>query len=922
MTRPEPKLSDLLDADALAAELAALHADHGDGGAFRAHLLAVLKEVVRDGRSRIERMLTEDGKGLLCARRLASHQDQLIRALFSVATRTLWRATNPSSAERMSVIAVGGYGRGTLAPGSDIDLLFLLPYKQTAWGESIVEFILYTLWDLGFKVGHATRTTDECLRLAQTDITIRTAILDARPICGDTDLFDEFTTRFDRTFGPDTASDFIAAKLEERDQRHQRSGQSRYLVEPNVKDGKGGQRDLNTLFWLARYVYRVETFDALAAEGVFTRAEVTLYRKCDDFLWAVRCHLHFLTGKAEERLSFDLQVEMAERLGYQSHPGLSAVERFMKHYFLVAKDVGDLTRILCAALEVDHLKQTPVLSRFMQRFRRRKPGRLDDSDDFEIEHERIGIADDRVFDRDPVNLLRLFQLADKYNLQPHPDALRVVRRSLALIDRSVREDADANAIFLALLTSGKDPERVLRLMNEAGVLGRFVPDFGRVVSMMQFNMYHHFTVDEHLIRAVGILADLERGALAQEHPLASELIGRIDNRRVLYVAMFLHDIAKGRPEDHSIAGAKVALKLCPRFGLSEAETAAVAWLIREHLTMSMTAQSRDLQDPRTIADFAELVQSPERLRLLLVLTEADIRAVGPGVFNAWKRQLLATLYHETLPVLTGQSETGSSTGRAETARQRLAEALADWPDDERQAVLGVHQPSYWLNTDLDRQLLHADLLRESHRSGSALVVKADPAAARGATLISVLAPDHPRLLSQIAGACAAVGGNIVDAQIFTTTDGRAIDTITLQRAFDNDEDELRRGDRIREVLDRTFAGQMSLDKAIASKARGRKRARAFDLTPDVVLSNTWSDSHTVIEASGLDRPGLLRDLTTVLAELGLDIASARVATFGERAVDVFYVSDLVGQQITNARRQARIKRKLTEALVNGVRKAA
>ena len=410
-----------------------------------------------------------------------------------------------------------------------------MPYKQTAWGESIAEAILYCLWDTGLKVGHATRSVDECIRQAKADMTIRTAILEARFLLGDKKLFDELQTRFDKEVVRNTAPQFVAAKLAEREDRVRRSGQSRYLVEPNVKDGKGGLRDLHTLFWIAKYVYRVREPDELIKRGVFDKPEYQRFRACEDFLWAVRCHMHFVTGRAEERLSFDIQREIAVRLGYTEHPGQQDVERFMKHYFLIAKDVGDLTAILCAELEDSHAKSVPVLSRVMAKFRPVKRRKLAESDDFIVDKNRINVAAANIFKRDPVNLIRIFHLAQKHNLAFHPDAMRAITRSLKLIDGKLRDDEEANALFLEILTSKNDPETVLRRMNEAGVLGRFVPAFGKIVAMMQFNMYHHYTVDEHLLRCIGVLAEIERGG--GDTPLASELIHKLlpGNRTVLYV---------------------------------------------------------------------------------------------------------------------------------------------------------------------------------------------------------------------------------------------------------------------------------------------------------------------------------------------------------------------------------------------------
>ncbi len=908
--------AEIFDAVAIAAELEQLAAVHAGGEhELRLAVSRRLRAALAHGRAAAERLLIADRHGRRCAERLSLMQDEIVRVVYEFATKHLYPAQNPSEAERMAIVATGGYGRGVLAAGSDIDLLFLLPYKQTAWGESVAETILYCLWDMGLKVGHATRTVNECIRQARADMTIRTSLLEARYLLGDHKLFDELVARFDKDVVQGTAAEFVAAKLAEREERHRRAGQSRYLVEPNVKDGKGGLRDLHTLYWIAKYVYRVREREELIALGVYDPREYRRFRRCGDFLWAVRCHMHFLTGRAEERLSFDIQREIAVRLGYTEHPGLRDVERFMKHYFLIAKDVGDLTAILCAKLEDSHAKAMPVLSRMMARFRPRARHTLSDSEDFVVDHNRINVADENVFKRDPVNLIRIFHLAQKYNLAFHPDAMHVATRSLKLIDQTLRDNEEANRLFLEILTSKNDGETVLRRMNEAGVLGQFVPAFGRIVAMMQFNMYHHYTVDEHLLRCIGVLSDIE-AARTEDTKLANELMRSIQprHRELLYVTLFLHDIAKGRIEDHSIAGARVARNLCPRLGFSPAETETVAWLIEVHLLMSTVAQSRDLSDRVTIENFSAAVQSVERLKLLTILTAADIKAVGPGVWNGWKAQLIRTLYYETEPVLTGGFSEVNRAQRVAVAQAEFRAELTDWTAAEVDAYIALHYPAYWLKVDLPQKIAHARFLRSAAQAGKSLATSVAFPAARGVTELTVLAPDHPWLLSIIAGACAVAGANIVDAQIFTTTDGRAFDTISVSREFELDDDEARRAARITDSIEKALRGDLKLPEVVAQRAIAKGRLKAFAVPPEVTVNNGWSNRYTMVEVIGLDRPGLLFEVTATLSKLNLNIASAHVATFGERVVDVFYVTDLFGAKITAATRQATIKRALIALL--------
>ena len=623
----------------------------------------------------------------------------------------------------------------------------------------------------------------------------------------------------------------------------------------------------------------------------------------------MRCRLHFLTGRPEERLSFDVQRPIARELGYSNRAGLIDVERFMKHYFLVAKDVGDLTAIVCAALEERHAKRAPVFDRVIGRLRRR-PRAIADARDFRIDNNRVNVIRPDAFERDPVNLIRLFWVADRSNLSIHPNATRLVTQSLKRIDAALREDPEANRLFLEILTSPHAPETALRRMNEAGVLGRFIPDFGRVVGMMQFSMYHHYTVDEHLLRAVGALSAIEAGRLTDEHPLASKIFPQIEHRTELYLAAFLHDIAKGRVADHSAAGADVARKLGPRLGLSPANTERVAWLIEQHLVMSNMAQGRDLFDPKTAEALAAIVQTQERLKMLLALTIADIRAVGPGVWNGWKGQLLRTLYWETEVVLGGGHSAIDRQGRVRAAQEALRRALPGWSDPEFDAYAQRHYPAYWLKVDLPRQVAHAKLLHATAAETRSLATEVATDAFHGVTAVTVVAPDHPRLLTGIAGACAAAGGNIVDAQIFTTTDGLALDTIFVSRTFERDEDELRRGRRIASNIEKTLRGEVKLSEMTPPKQARDARRGAFKIEPEVMIDNNLSRRYTVVEVTGLDRPGLLRDLTGSLSSLNLNIGSAHIVTFGEKAVDSFYVSDLTGQKIKSPARQSAIKRRL------------
>lgn len=905
----------ILDGVQLRHDLTALARDHrGNDVAMRAAALALLKANLVRSRDFIQTRFEAGAfKGDKCAALLSQLTDEMLAALADFTVVHVLRLANPTAEEKVAVIAVGGYGRGKLAPYSDVDLLFVLPYKRNPAAEQFVEFILYMLWDLGLKVGHATRSIADCVAQALDDMTVRTAMLESRLIWGEQDLFEDFRRAFEQKVMRGTSRAFVAAKLAERDGRHETAGRSRYLVEPNLKEGKGGLRDLNTLFWIGKYCYAVSRLGELVQAGVLNEEELRLFRQCERFLWTVRCHLHFMTARAEERLSFDVQSELARRMGVRAQAGLTPVEKLMRQYFLVAKNIGDLTAIFCAALEEEQTKKGRLV-RLPAIFRRQKQVH-----GFVIEYGRLNMARGDVFKKDPVNMIRVFALADRFSLDIHPDTMRVMTRNLKLVDRELQKSQEANSLFLDILTSRKMPERTLRRMNEAGVLGRFIPDFGRIVAMMQFNMYHHYTADEHLLRAIGILSEIERGLQEKALPLATQLLAGRVNRNIIYLAVLLHDIAKGRPEDHSLAGAKIARRLGPRLGFSAEETALTAWLVEHHLEMSDIAQRRDLSDPKTIEDFVSFVQTSDRLHHLYVLTVVDIQAVGPGVWNGWKDQLLRELYFEAEAVLTGGGSMASRRLRLEAARAELAGTMAGHTTEQIETYLKRHQDAYWLNFDLNAQQRHVDLLAQAETKPMVIDFVYD--AQRGVTALTFVSADHPGLFARLTGACAVAGLTILDARITTTRDGMAVDTLYVRDPEVDGPLGAQRIQRLRETIEAVLHGDILPPEHFARPRLGRK-LDAFSVASRVRIDNDLSDQATVIEVSGLDRPGLLHALARSLFNQNISISAARVATFGERAVDVFYVTDLLGHKITNPTKKTWLASRLKDVIADPVAGAA
>ncbi|MEM6547027.1 MAG: [protein-PII] uridylyltransferase [Pseudomonadota bacterium] len=899
--------ADLIDAiDAIVAE-------GGEDAARRDAVVALLARTQRAARETVCRHLRAHPRaGLRLARSYAHIADVIVAGVYHFCANHLHSAPIRTTGEKLSIVAIGGYGRGEMAPFSDVDLLFLTPWKRTAWAESVVESMLYILWDLKLKIGQAVRSVDDCLRMAAGDLTIRTSLLEHRLIEGDVEPFEDLQNRLWSELFRRTGPEFVEGKIAERDRRHERHGGSRYLLEPNVKQAKGGLRDLQTLHWISKYLYRSGTAWDLVGMGVFEHQEVQRFADAAKFIWAVRCHLHDVADGPQEQLTFDRQIEIAERMGYRDGQGRMAVEHFMQAYFRHAKNVGDLTRIFSAALEMQHAKRPPRLSYLLQALSFRSTDAEEAGETFVVRNGRLALNDDGAFAEDPVNILRLFAEAARLDARIHPAALRLVTQSLDLIDDEMRADPEANRLFMEMLTNRDHAEWLLRLLNETDLLGRFVPAFSRVVAMMQFNMYHSYTVDEHTIQTIRVLGRIERQELKDEHPVAAEIMRGTVNRRVLYTALFLHDIGKGDTRDHSEFGAEIAAELCPRLGLDAAETEMVVWLVRHHLLMSDVAQKRDISDRMTVRDFAKVVRSPERLRLLHVLTVCDIRGVGTGVWNNWKAQLLRKLYWDTRDFLTGSADQQvSQSARVESAKAALEEALADWGTEAVAAEMYRHHAHYWLGLDTATQESFARLNWNDPGGEVGIRIVAEPS--RDVTKICIYLADHPGSFSQMAGALALAGANVVDARTYTTVDGMACSAFWVQDSEARPFEESRL-ERLRATIDRTLRAEQVARDELMARERDRPRDRSFTVPTRILFDNEGSELCTVIEVNARDRLGLLHVLTRTLTELNLNITSAIIATYGEHAVDVFYVKDLFGLKIRNLKKQQQIARHLREAI--------
>ncbi|MCF6292417.1 MAG: [protein-PII] uridylyltransferase [Robiginitomaculum sp.] len=873
--------------------------------AARSDILAVLKQACADIKAHGLQVLIDTNDGMQCCLALSSGQDQLLKVICNFVAAD----TAGGWPKGLSLCATGGYGREELAPKSDLDLLFLTT-KDKVQDSELIEKILYLLWDCGLQVGHAVRSHKISLQLAKTEHTIATAMMDLRFLFGDDGLCVKLTHSLKRQNNTKSNRQFVSDKLRERDIRHRRIGPTRYLVEPNIKEGKGGLRDLQTLVWIAQRLEPKAKISGGTDLTFFRAAEYRKFVKIGRFLWTIRCWLHFISDRAEDRLSFDLQPELARKLSYRDTTKKPAVERLMKSYFLNAKEVGFLTRIFCAKLEEKAAKPAPfaigdVFS---------KTEKTTSKAGFEIVNGRLNFSDTKPLVSQPEVFIELFLIADRDEIHIHPDALAHIRTEARGIDRSARRNSKTSTSLLKCLTKSRDPEGLLRLMGETGLLGKLIPEYGRIIGQTQFNMYHSYTVDEHTYRAIGILRELEVGEMQVVGLDVAEVLNKTDNKEVLYLAMLLHDTGKGLG-DQELQGGIVTRKVCTRLGLTSSQTELAGWLVENHLLFSDTAQGRDLGDPETIVKFTNKVGSLERLRLLFALTIADISAVGDGVWTEWKGQLLVALYLQTEQLFLGRTGLPADRELKSDLAKRTKEELRKSINDNEFWNYWLTEPStnYWLSFAKGQLLGHARLIRNIRKNNLSTAYKIAPSKQSGLTEMVIWSADKPGLFAALCAITTANGANIASARVFTTKGGSAFDVFDLHdgRGGAFGANNPRAIARLETMLSDYFDNGKLPEYSLRKPTR---RVSAFSVMSEVVVDNETSARATLIECVGADTNGLLRDLAQTLNQCRVNIHSAHISTYGERAVDIFYVNEKNGQKISNARRISFIRQKLMDVL--------
>ena len=883
--------------------------DEVDTKIFRDQLFKILKKQMDHNKKLIKNKFLATSDGSLNVGLNVILIDSLLKVIF----KNSYFHSLGNKHYQFTLIAVGGYGRGELSPHSDLDILFLLPNKlrkdDTKKIENVIELILYILWDLGYTVGHSTRTIDDCIEKSRSDLTISTSLLEKRFVAGNNDIYDLLNNKF-KTFIDNTKTlDFVESKLKESEARHKRFGESRYVVEPNVKDGKGGLRDLHTLIWILKFAYKVDTISKLINVGALTKEEAVPFAEAQRFLLSVRCHLHYRANREDDRLAMDAQLEIAKSMNFKNTITHKDVERFMKRYFLATKTVGNLTRIFCAAIETEFNK--PLRMSFLS-FKKRE-----NITPFTLEVGRLFSYEREILTENPINIIKLFYISHINNIDIHPKTLRQITSLRKLINLKVRQNVEANKMFLNILTSDKDPTRTLRLMNEANILGQFIPEFQKIVGLMQFDMYHSYTVDEHTIFTISNLHSLRSGKFSDFAPLTSSAILEIKSYKSLFVAMLLHDIAKGKKGDHSENGSLIASKICPRLGLNKEETKMVEWLVLHHLLMSKTAFRYELGDPKVIKNFAKQVRSIDKLKSLLALTVADIRGVGPDVWNDWKGALIKELYIKTYDLLKPPQEISKITEPLKSSKELLIRYLNNKGvnDLDIKTYCSKFYNNYWGTFNLPSVVNHYEIFTSMKNYSKKLEVYLSNDSKLKATELLVITPDHHGLFSQISGLVASSGYDIVSAKIITRSDGYALDTFFLQNKERKPISDINLRKKLIETITKGLEGNFNIEKALNIKWKEiPARFRAVKAPIRVIIDNKTSDQYTILDIKCKNAPGVLYKITKIITTLGLQINTANVSTYGDRVVDIFYLKNAFGSKVDDNTTIEKVKNSILEEL--------
>jgi [protein-PII] uridylyltransferase len=822
---------------------------------------------------------------------------QLVDAVLNAA----FREQIGDAGSTWALVAVGGYGRGELHPCSDIDIMLLVPAPLNAEERACVERLITFLWDIGLEVGHSVRTVEECAQESVADVGVMTTLLEARLLTGNAALLESMRT----AIGPDKVwpvRDFFEAKVREQNERHLKANETAYNLEPNVKTGPGGLRDIQTIAWVAKRHFGADTLDELATHGFLSAAELRRLKQAQAFLWRVRFGLHILTGRREDRLLFDHQIKLAHTFGYEDATYTLAVEQLMQRYYRTVMDVSLLNELLLQLFREAILTESEPPRPLNARF--------------QVRNGSLEAVNDDVFVRTPSALLELFSL-----MQQNEDikgvrasTLRAVARSLWLIDEEFRQNPRHHRLFLDIIRAPRGVTHELRRMNAYGVLGRYIPAFGRIVGRMQYDLFHAYTVDAHTLFVVSNLRKLALGRLTQELPHPTRVMQQIPKPELAYLAALFHDIAKGRGGDHSDLGAVDAEAFCLEQGLSRYEARLVAWLVRNHLELSITAQKQDIGDPEVINSFARKVGDETHLDYLYVLTCADVRGTNPKLWNSWKASLFHEFYERVKRALRRGLESPIDQDELEretrdTARRMLIERGV--PAEAIDNAWARFGPAYFLRHSPDEVVWHTKLLAEREPGSDEPLLALEPRSVRGTTAVLIFGRPRRNGFARTTAVLDQLGLTIVDARITPTGDGFNLD---LYHVLEDDGAPITDHDRAVEIEQALWRSlQLEDDAVFTVSRRVPRQARMFNTPTQITLSVDERNQRSVLELVAGDRPGLLCDVGKVLMDEHIELQGAKIMTVGERAEDVFYLTDFDNRPLDSEAAQ-RLKDRLAQAL--------
>ncbi|HXG17287.1 MAG TPA: [protein-PII] uridylyltransferase [Calidithermus sp.] len=863
--------------------------------------LEVLRAALAEGLHSVKALHAGGASGQAAVQAHAALVDDLVRTLTRLAGADA--AAAGLAPAPLVVVALGGYGRGELHPSSDIDLMVIYDGTLSPYVQRVTQELLYTLWDLGLQVGHSLRSLEDCVAIARTDLPSRTSMQAARFLAGDRRLFARLRRVLEENVYQRDFEQFLAAMLAERDQRYRRYGASPYVMEPNVKESAGGLRDMHTAMWLTAAKFGARTLRELADRGLITSREQAQADAALTFLWRVRNALHFLSGHKNDVLTRDVQPEVARSLGYQAEGETLAVERFMRDYYLHARVIHRVARRLIARCQA-------TLEGSAAAERRQRQQALADGLVFIDGRLHAADPDRPLFAEDPTRLMKVFWHLHRLGCELSLDLERAVEDALDLIDDGFRRSPLVRDLFLDICRTWGRVAVTLGVMHELGVLGRYLPEFGALTCLVQYDVYHRFSADQHSLLAVEHLEALAPGQSAESEG-AAQVFSEIERPDLLMLGMLLHDIGKAKGHGHVAKGIPLVRELTARLGLPPADAAVVEFLVAHHLTMSHIAQRRDIDDPKTVADFAATVGDAQRLRLLYLLTWADMRAVGPGVLTPWQAVVLHELYARTLDRITGgRPPRPNRTQLAERLRRLVPEEISA---QAVKAHLAMMSERYLATTRVERMAEHLRMI--ARLETTPVVTERFHHPDLGSSDLVVVTRDLPGLFALIAGTLAAHGVNIVSAQIATRADGIAIDTFQVNDPTAEPVTSPAVWARLRAALRAVITGEEKVEALLARRRSAGRPAVAAPAPAKVTVDNTLSDAFTVVEVKCPDRLGLLYQITRTLSAAGLDIVSARIATEIDQAYDTFYVHDGRGRKVEDPDAVERIRTALEQALV-------